>query len=523
MSAHPSARNDNKMTRRACALAAAGVAWLTGLTGAAPQAWAAMTPGAATSGAGGTLTCFAIDVSGSNLAAANGEPPSDPGPVFVRQQVVQLYDEVLPDLGAAAGQQVGVVTFGTHVGAELGPVALSDAGGRSRLEAALPAALRPSPAEAAWTSWVAGVDGCGQMFQRSRATHGMVAVLTDGHPQGPSGGPGQQLAALSPTARSLSARGITIQPVLYGAGADRPGPARQAMSRLASLGGGQFVPAATPLSMLSSALHLASLATGLPLGGREVPVDGDSSVPLKLPGQVAIGVLIALRSSDRVPVSLGAPGGQTIATLPAGAGGPGLVHVITRPAAGIYQASAQGQGSLYAAELLRTDGVQVPSLHSGSHRPVAAPRRGGVPGWGFVAALSLGALAMILAAWLTVSRRRRRPKGALVVWLGKRWCCVDPIEAHEPLELADLFPAAGCPAGWAICWNRRAPLVAAAVGPAVRLEAGQTRAVDTQPPVTFTWLPDGIDTSLSGEPPGRPIWVATDPMPTIDRTDHHAI
>ena len=63
MSAHPSARNGKKMTRRACALAAAGVAWLMGLTGAAPQAWAAVTSDvtsrAGRSGAGGILTQLA--------------------------------------------------------------------------------------------------------------------------------------------------------------------------------------------------------------------------------------------------------------------------------------------------------------------------------------------------------------------------------------------------------------------------------------------------------------------------------
>ena len=37
-----------------------------------------------------SLTCFGTDVSGSSLVAAGGKPPSHPGPVFVRQQVVEL-------------------------------------------------------------------------------------------------------------------------------------------------------------------------------------------------------------------------------------------------------------------------------------------------------------------------------------------------------------------------------------------------------------------------------------------------
>ena len=51
-------------------------------------------PHALASGAG-SLTCFAVDVSGSNVSVFGGQPPSDPGPLFVRQQVVKLYDEVL--------------------------------------------------------------------------------------------------------------------------------------------------------------------------------------------------------------------------------------------------------------------------------------------------------------------------------------------------------------------------------------------------------------------------------------------
>ena len=87
------------------ALALSG--FLAGLAGPASAAQAA------SPGTGGTLTCFAIDVSGSNAVASDGEPPSDPGPIFVRKQVVELYDEIISDLGEAADQRVGVVTFGT--------------------------------------------------------------------------------------------------------------------------------------------------------------------------------------------------------------------------------------------------------------------------------------------------------------------------------------------------------------------------------------------------------------------------
>ena len=63
--------------------------------------------------------CLRVQPRGGRRRAA-----SDPGPVFVRQQVVDLYGEVLADLGDAADQLVGVVTFGTGTGAEIGPLNL---------------------------------------------------------------------------------------------------------------------------------------------------------------------------------------------------------------------------------------------------------------------------------------------------------------------------------------------------------------------------------------------------------------
>ena len=311
-------------------------------------------PAAAPAAAGtGPLTCFAVDVSGSNLVTVGGEPPSDPGPVFVRQQVVELFSEVLADLGQASGQQVGVVTFGTGPGTRIGPLAVSAPATRATLATALPGALRPSSAEAAWTDWVAGVSGCEQMFKRAGDPHGMVVLLTDGFPQGPAGNPAAQLAAIAPIARQLWADGITIQPVLYGAAAGQPGPARQDMTQLAALGHGHLTLAATPLDMLSAALSLASLSTGLPLGGSGFPVNGSTTVPLDVAPRVAAAVLVVLRSSSLLQISVDAPGGKTLASEGASIPGLGLVVPLTDPGPGSYQASADGQGSAFAAELLR--------------------------------------------------------------------------------------------------------------------------------------------------------------------------
>ena len=477
-------------------------------------AWsvAAASPTALAASGTSSLTCFDTDVSGSNLVASGGKPPSDPGPVFVRQQVVELYGEVLADLGDAADQQVGVVTFGTGIGTVVGPVALSDQTARSRLDDALASALRPSPTEAAWTDWVAGVSGCEQMFVRSGATRGMIVMLTDGFPQGPAGGPDRQLAAISPMAGKLRAEGISIQPVLYGAGADRPGPARYSMTRLAAMDQGHLVLAETPLDMLRSALSLASLAADVPLGGVEISVDGVSSVPLTVPPGVATAVLVVLRSSGHVQVSVAAPGGKPLLDAAAGTGNLGLVVAVTRPAVGTYQAAAEGQGSVFAAELLRHDAVAVPSA-----RPAGQPDRSAAPraghsgahgfGWLLILALGLGALA-IAALSARLIAARRWPTGTLVVWRGSHWRALDPVDLNGQADLAELVTAGPSQSGWSIRWNRPAPVVTGPDGSAIRLLADETTAVDTTPPATLTWFPGGVLTSLSDEPPGRP---STDP------------
>ena len=458
----------------------------------------------------GPLTCFAVDVSGSNLAVSGGESPSDPGPVFVRQQVVELFSQVLADLGKATEQLVGVVTFGTGPGTRIGPLAISTPAARSELATTLPGALRPSSAEAAWTDWVAGLSGCEQMFKRSGDTRGMVVLLTDGFPQGPAGGPDAQLAAIAPVARQLWADGITIQPVLYGAGAGQPGPARQAMTRLAALGHGQLVLAATPLNMMHAALSLASLGAGLPLGGSEFPVNGSTSIPMDVAPQVATAVLVVLRSSSQLQISVGAPGGKTLSSAAVGTPGLGLVVALTRPVAGSYQASADGQGSMFAAELLRYVAVTPPSpVPSATPRPGTTGTRptarlGSQSGaWLLGTVLALAALALAgLASWRVTARRR--PRGTLVAWWGSRCCLLDPADLNVLVPLEDLFHEAGEPTGWSVSWTRRAPVVLGPEGSAIRLVPDETRTVPTVPSATLTWFPDGTDSFLSDEPPGRP-------------------
>jgi hypothetical protein len=482
-----------------------------------PAVWAptlavstAVTAAAAGRAGTGPLTCFAADVSGSNLVTSGVEPASDPGPVFVRQQVVQLFVQVLADVGEGNGQQIGVVTFGTGLGTRIGPLPVSPAATRTELESALPGALRPPAAQAAWTNWVAGISGCAQMFARAGDPRGMVVVLTDGFPQGPVGGPAAQLAAIAPVAARLWSHDITIQPVLYG-GSAGSGPARQAMTRLAALGHGQLVLAATPLAMLRAALSLASLSTGVPLGGSEVAVDGSTTIPLDVSPQVAAAVLVVLRSSGQLRISIGAPAGRTLANSAVGTPGLGLVVALTRPMAATYRASADGQGSMYAAELLRYAPVTAPASGRSPSRPRPTGSRTGTgssyqSGAAWLAGAVIAAVTVVLAGlytWL-VAARRRRPRGTLVVWWGSRFCLLDPADVVGLTRLEELFRTADDSTGWSVSWTRRAPVAFGPEGSALRLMPEQTRTVATTPSATLTWFPEGLDGSLAEEPPGRP-------------------
>jgi hypothetical protein len=495
------------VARAAAVVVAVVLALLACVSGLGPPAAAA----AAAAGTG-PLTCFAVDVSGSNLVTVGGEPPSDPGPVFVRQQVVELFTEVLADLGQASGQQVGVVTFGTGPGARIGPLAVSAPADRAALATALPGALRPSSAEAAWTDWVGGVSGCEQMFKRAGDPRGMVVLLTDGFPQGPAGNPAAQLAAIAPMARQLSADGITIQPVLYGAAAGQPGPARQDMTQLAALGHGHLTLAATPLDMLSAALSLASFSTGLPLGGSGFPVNGSTTVPLDVAPRVAAAVLVVLRSSSRLQISIDAPGGKPLASEGASTPGLGLVVPLTDPGPGSYQASADGQGSAFAAELLRYAAVAAtppsPSATAGPYHTAPGQDRTGSrsDAWLLGAVLALVAFALAgLIGWRATARRRAA--GSLVAWRGSLSCLLDPADLNGLVPLEDLFHEGGEPVGWSVSWTRRAPVAFGPEGLVIQLAPRETRILPTVPPATLTWFPDGTDTSLSDELPGRPVTV----------------
>jgi hypothetical protein len=471
----------------------------------------------------GTLTCFAVDVSGSNLYPSDGEPPSDPGPIFVRQQVSELFGEVLAAYSQTAGQQVGVVTFGTGIGADIGPVTISDTAARSRLATEMSADLQPSVAEQQWTNWVDGLTGCEQMFQRSGAVHGMVAILTDGFPQGPPGSPiqtpAQQLSAISPIAAKLWSEGIPIQPVLYGAGAGNHGPAYQDMSQLAAMGHGHLVLAATSLELLHSALSLASLATGLPLGGTPISVDGQSGIGLDVPANVATAVLVALRSSNQVEISISAPGqNHPLASAAVGSGNLGLVVALAHPPAGTYEISAYGNGSAFAADLLLFPTVlpapaptasasppaptasASPPAPTASASPPASRHGGSNLLWLLILVLVVLALLAVPGGWLLA--RRRRPRGALVVWRGPYPRTFEPDDLKGRNDLAELLQLGEDRTGWTVEWTRQSPAVTGPDGETAEMQARVTEIVDTTPPITLTWLPDGVD-AYEEEPPGR--------------------
>ena len=260
---------------------------------------------------------------GSNLVASDGEPPSD------------------PDRSSSASRLSNSTTRSSPTSArrqasrwELSPSAPASGPARPdrRLRLCRPVAVggrvaRRSPA-------ITGRGGVDQLGGGSGRLQPDVPALgcyprhgggpTDGYPEGPAGGPAQQLAAIAPMAHTLWANGIAIQPLLYGAGAGMQGPARQAVTQLATLGHGQLV-LQRPWTCCGVRCIWHRLPPGCPWAVPRCRSTAALSVPLDLPARVARAVLVVLRSSDQVEVSIAAPDGTTLSSLAAGTGGPGLV------------------------------------------------------------------------------------------------------------------------------------------------------------------------------------------------------
>ena len=91
-----------------------------------------------------------------------------------------------------------------------------------------------------------------------------------------------------------------------------------------------------------------------------------------------------------------------------------------------------------------------------------------------------------------------------MAWWGSQYRTLDPVDLNGRADLAELLPTGAGPTGWSVEWTRQFPVVISPDGLAVHLRADDTKTVDTEPAVTFTWFPDGVDTSLSDDPPGRP-------------------
>jgi hypothetical protein len=98
------------------------------------------------------------------------------------------------------------------------------------------------------------------------------------------------------------------------------------------------------------------------------------------------------------------------------------------------------------------------------------------------------------------------------VWWGSLFCLLDPADLNGPARLEDLFHESGEPTGWSVSWTSRAPVAFGPDDSAVRLAPNETRTVPTVPLATLTWFPDGTDSSLSDEPPGRPASALPPPL-----------
>jgi hypothetical protein len=327
---------------------------------------------------------------------------------------------------------------------------------------------------------------------------------------------------IDPMAVALRGRGARIDTVLYGAAAAGHGTARRTMAALAEVGHGQAFAASGALTFLEAGVSLAAQASSEFLGGTEVAVDGSAVVPVALPAGLASAAVVALRSSPEVSLRVEGPGGGAMGTLGAGTGGAAVVATTHRP--GNCSVLAQGSGSVYVAEMVRTRAVSagtaggaalVPAHAAALQHPRTTPSTPGVPrgvgarrAHGGVPALALvlGLLAAALAgAGAYRAARRKKPKGALVAWSGRAWRALGPADARGTAVLADLlgdWPDLEA-AAYQLRWGASGPVLAGPEGEPQRLWASMAFDLPGGA-TTLTWYPEGYTADASGEPPGQP-------------------
>ena len=414
--------------------------------------------------------CVALDDSNSGFVGDAAFPPSDPGPTFVRQELVELLLDLFgSDLGPR-DVQVAIVGFGTDATVVTPLTPITDPATRTSVSELVSEAVA---VPAGWSSLDYAVDRCVDVLRSAPTTaRKRILILSDGRPERPGVSNEFMSDATLAAADRARASGIVVDTVAYGAaanGGDENGKAL--MAEIADRSGGEAFVASDTVHLLQVAVELAAERSGSSITGHNTSVNGLTEIPFVIDGNVEALTMIALRGNLTVTLTLRTPEGTILTPSEDG-------HYATfgqiQPNAGEYILQASGIGDVAAFALVRYRPLLVPTPTSpaGARTTAVAPTPGdtiipqnlpkagsGAPDW-IIAAIAVP-IASIATVGLLVRRRRRlRLPGTITVRANNIPRTTEARSLVRPQLLRDLLPAAAAAAsveaasGWRLAARR---------------------------------------------------------------------
>jgi hypothetical protein len=311
--------------------------------------------------------CLAIDESTSNWEASDGYTASDPGPVYVRTELVRLVADLLGTDTGGRPVSLALVPYATDARPVVPLTDIRSDAARAQLADAVDEAMRPG----GWTSTDRAVAACGTALQTaSSGALKYVVLLSDGRPERPDADADAQVVALTQSLLpALQREGVTLDTVLYGDAAANPGDrAAGIMRQLAEAGGGRAYTAPNGLDLLRVSVNIASNVAGLTTAsGLQTTVNGSTTIPLEVGAEIESLSFVVIRSRPDLALEIRTPNGETLASSTAGIADEtlsphSLVRTLTRPSAGTYSVVATGSGEMFATMVARTTTLLLPSV-----------------------------------------------------------------------------------------------------------------------------------------------------------------
>ncbi len=352
----------------------------------------------------GRPICIALDASGSTLQ-------SDPGPRFVRIELLQVVRELLTFFSPATS--IGYVVFAEGVITSFPPSAANgDLVGASVVR--LGDRLIKAASSRGWTSLVAGTTGCARAIQGT----GSVVLVSDGVAEGPTGTADEQLKEIQRAiAPAVDDGRLVVNTIRFGVSGLT---AKRTMDTIADAGDGRALTAPNGFALLRTGVKLVADNLGVAAGGRVFPIQGVTTIPIVVPENAIAAAAIVIRSTPDIAIKVpGTPPDRKRPTRNT------LVVPLERTGRMRHEIRASGNGAVYVATLVRmpapvvTQAAESPGRPSSEASAVAGANRdssrsGAQPMILWAAAAA--ATTFLIIGWL----RRRRDERAITTWLSGR-------------------------------------------------------------------------------------------------------